>query len=592
MSVIEEVKQRTDIVEVVGQFTKLAKAGRTFRGLCPFHSEKTASFFVYPEQQSWHCFGACNTGGDVFSFIMKKQGVEFGEALRYLAERAGVTVPVYGEREGEKGEKERLYQVNQAAAQYYHQLLVNSLYAKQARDYLAGRGVTLETLVKFQLGYAPNEWEDLKKNLLEKGFTEKELLKAGLIIQGEAGKTHDRFRHKIMFAICDIRGRVIGFGARVLDDSLPKYINSPQTPLFDKSGSLYGINLAADAIRKENLAVFVEGYMDVIIPHQYGFNNVVASMGTSITERQIGILKRLTQNVALALDADAAGEEAMLRGVQYENLLGTEVKVILLPAGKDPDEVIKEDTAVWQKLVAEAIPVVDFTFNIMTAGLDLSKVKDKTAAEERLLPVIAGIQNDVRRDHYLEKLRLMTGTSYRGMQAALNKLKPATKGSGAVGKGVIPETANRITSSSLASAVEEYLLSLLLQHPEIKELAAGLPAEYFENSENREVFLAWQKTEDIELLKVQLDSSILEHLELLLGKKIPATQLERKYTDCSLRLQEEYLRRLERKKSQVLALERETGGTDAELARLKEQGIDVPANLKEVFNQRSLHQKR
>jgi DNA primase len=587
MSVIEEVKQRTDIIEVVGQFTKLTKAGKTFRGLCPFHTEKTPSFFVYPDQQSWHCFGACNTGGDVFSFIMKKQGIEFGEALRYLAERAGVTVPVYGEREGEKEEKNRLYQVNQAAAQYYHQLLVTSPAAKPARDYLTSRGLTLETLVKFQLGYAPNEWEALKKYLVDKGYAEKELLQAGLIIQGEAGKTHDRFRNKIMFSICDIKGRVIGFGARVLDDSLPKYINSPQTPLFDKSGSLYGIHLAVEAIKKENLAVFVEGYMDVIIPHQYGFNNVVASMGTSITERQISIVKRLTSNVALALDADAAGEEAMLRAVQYENLLNAEVKVILLPAGKDPDEVIKEDTAAWQKLVAEAISVVDFTIKTATAGLNLNKVKDKTTAVDKLLPVIAGINNDIRRDHYLNKLAELTNTSFRSMEAALQKLKTVPKGGG---KNI--ETADHISRSSLASPVEEYLLSLLLQHSEIKELAAGLSAEYFENTENREIFLAWQKTAELDLLKEQLDNSIQEHLQLLLGKKIPATQIERKYADCSLRLQEEYLRHLERKKSQVLALERETGGTDAELAKQKEQGNDVPANLKEVFTQRGLHQKR
>ncbi len=361
MSVIEDVKQRTDIVEVVGQFTKLTKAGKTFRGLCPFHTEKTPSFFVYPEQQSWHCFGACNTGGDVFSFVMKKQGIEFGEALRYLAERAGITVPAYREREGEKDEKNRLYQLNRTAAEYYHQLLLTSAAAKPARDYLTGRGLTQETLVKFQLGYAPDDWEVLKKYLIDKGYAEKELLQGGLINQSDSGnKTYDRFRHKIMFPICDIKGNVTGFGARVLDDSLPKYINSPQTLVFDKSGSLYGINNAAEAIKKENLAVFVEGYLDVIIPHQYGFTNVVASMGTSITERQISIVKRLTSNVALAMDADAAGEEAMLRTVQYENLLNAEVKVILLPAGKDPDEVIKEDKADWQKQVMRLNPSSGF----------------------------------------------------------------------------------------------------------------------------------------------------------------------------------------------------------------------------------------
>ena len=518
---------------------------------------------------------------------MKKQGIEFPEALRYLAERAGITVPTYHEREGEKDEKERLFQINRAAAGYYHGLL-NTAVAKDARDYLFGRGLTAETMVNFQLGYAPSDWEVLKKYLTEKGYSETELLQAGLINKSDTGnKTYDRFRHKIMFPICDIRGNVTGFGARVLDDSLPKYINSPQTPVFDKSGSLYGINNAAEAIRKADLAIFVEGYLDVIIPHQYGFKNVIASMGTSITERQISTVKRLTANITLALDADAAGEEAMLRTVQYENLLNNELKVILLPEGKDPDEVIKEDAAAWPKIIAEAIPVVDFAIRTATAGLDLSKVKDKTLAEEKLLPVIAGINNDVRRDHYLEKLRLMTGSSYQGMQMALHKIKGG-------GKTVKSESAGpeKVVRSSLSNPVEEYLLSLLLQHPEIKEMAAGLPAEYFENTENREIFLAWQDISEIELLKERLDISMQEHLQLLMEKKIPAIHLERKYTDLSLRLKEEYSRHLERKKSQVLALERETGGTEAELAKLNEQGIKASATLKDVFTQRSLHQKR
>jgi DNA primase len=588
MSVIEDVKQRTDIVEVIGQFTKLTKAGKTFRGLCPFHTEKTPSFFVYPDQQSWHCFGACNTGGDAFSFIMKKQGIEFPEALRYLAERAGVTIPDYHQREGEKDEKERLYQINRTAAEYYHQSL-NTAAAKPALDYLFKRGLNKESLVKFQLGYGPNDWEVLKKYLTEKGYTEKELLQAGLINRSDSGnKTYDRFRHKIMFPICDIKGNITGFGARVLDDSLPKYINSPQTPVFDKSGSLYGINNAAEAIKKADLAIFVEGYLDVIIPHQYGFNNVVASMGTSITEKQISTIKRLTTNIALALDADAAGEEAMLRTVQYENLLNNEVKVILLPEGKDPDEVIIEDTAVWQKLVAEAIPVVDFTFKTATVGLNLNKPKDKVALVDKFVPIINGIKNEVRKGHYVIKIADITGSNEDSIRAILNKESQSSKIKSRLSKDVV----DRMTKSSLSSPVEEYLLSLLLQHPEIKEMAADLPAEYFENSENREIFLAWRNTPELELLNGQLDISMREHLQLLVEKKIPATQLERKYADCSLRLKEEYLRHLARKKSQVLALERETGGTDAELSSLTEQGIDVPANLKDVFTQRGLHQKR
>ena len=289
MSVIDEVKQRIDIVDVIGQYASLTKAGRTFRGLCPFHSEKHPSFFVYPEQQSWHCFGACNTGGDVFSFIMKKQGIDFGEALRLLAQRAGVTIPSKFEPEAEG--KERLYQANQAAAQYFHNLLLNSPAGEKAKNYVASRGVSPKTVTDFQLGFSLNSWEALKQHLMERGYTENELLTTGLITESERGETHDRFRNRLMFPILDSRGRITGFGARALDDSLPKYLNSAQTPLFDKSSSLYGINLAQAAIRQQNLAVIVEGYMDVITAHQNGFNNVVASMGTAVTEKQVNILK-------------------------------------------------------------------------------------------------------------------------------------------------------------------------------------------------------------------------------------------------------------------------------------------------------------
>jgi len=339
MGVIDDVKQRIDIVEVIGEYVPLTKAGRTFRALCPFHSEKNPSFYVYPERQSWHCFGACNTGGDVFSFIMKKQGIDFGEALRLLAERAGISIPSRLEPEAGKDERERLYQANAAATQYFHNLLLNSPDGEKARGYLAKRGLLPKTVSDFQLGFSLNSWEALKQYLVEKGYSESELVPAGLLIEGETGGTHDRFRNKLMFPIFDIRGRVTGFGARVLDDSLPKYLNSPQTPVFDKSSTLYAINLATAVIRQQDCAVIVEGYMDVMMAHQNGFQNVIASMGTSLTEKQVSTLKKLTKNMMLALDADAAGEEATLRAVGYENTLGAEVRVCILPTGKDPDDV-------------------------------------------------------------------------------------------------------------------------------------------------------------------------------------------------------------------------------------------------------------
>jgi DNA primase len=582
MSVIDEVKQRTDIVEFISQYTKLTKAGRTLRALCPFHSEKNPSFFVYPDRQSWHCFGACGTGGDVFSFVMKKEGIEFGEALRLLADRCGVTIPSRVEPDTQKELKERLYQANEAAAQYFHNLLLKSAAAEKARSYLANRGLTPKTITDFQLGYSLNSWEALKQYLLDRGYAENELLEAGLLATAEDGKTHDRWRQRLLFPIKDARGRTTGFGARVLDDSLPKYINSPQTPIFDKSATLYGLNLAAPAIRQQDSVVIVEGYMDVLTAHQNGFNNVVASMGTAITDKQVSALKRLTRNLALALDADSAGEEAMLRCVDFENTLEAEIKVIILPSGKDPDDVIKEDPPAWPQLVAKAIPVIDYTFDMVAAKLDLTTARDKSLAADRLLPIIAQTKDVVRRTHYLQKLSRLVKVGERNLEAALKSSKagPAKRLLAGDKEPVTRPTRYPLVSSPL----EEYCLALLLQHPELRDHSQSLLVEYFENSENREVFTAWCETTDLAVLQERIDSAIREHLDALVNKNIPASHIEQKYANCVLRLREKYLRGLEKKREAILTLEAEAGGTSAELAKLQEQGIEVSTELKEVFN--------
>jgi DNA primase len=585
MGAVDEVKQRIDIVEVIGRDIKLTKAGRTFKGLCPFHGEKHPSFYVYPEQQSWHCFG-CNNGGDVFSFVMKKQNIDFGEALRQLAQQAGVVIPSRFEPGAESGEKQRLYDVNQAAAQYFHNLLINSAAGKKAQDYIAKRGFTEQTVKDFQLGYSANSWDALKKYLSERDYTEKEMLTAGLLAEAEGKQSHDRFRNKLMFPILDVRGRVTGFGGRVLDDSLPKYINSPQTPLFDKSGTLYGINLARNAIREKDSAIIVEGYMDVITAHQNGFKNVVASMGTAVTERQVNILKRLTRNLILALDADAAGEEATLRAVGYENTLDAEVRVIIMPTGKDPDDVIKGDKKNWQKLVEKAVPIVDYTFNMATAGLDLNTARGKTSARDRLLPIIGEIRDNVRKAHYLQKLAGLLRVTERDLEADLARLKSSQLR----GRARAPEAEPvRLT---LSSPKEEYCLALLLQRPELKRRDEGLKEEYFENSENREIFIAWRQSDKIEEIRERLEPVIHEHLDYLANRQLLSNNLEQKYAQCALDLREKFLRNLKNKQEAVLALEAQSGGTAAELAKLEELGIEVNRQLAEVVKSRRRSEQR
>ena len=586
MSVIDEVKQRTDIVEVVSQSTPLTKAGRTFKGLCPFHSEKHASFFVYPEQQSWHCFGACSTGGDVFTFIMKQQGLSFGEVLRLLAQRAGVIIPSRDKREADKDKNERLYQANEAASQYFHNLLLNSKAGERARDYVAQRGFGAKTVSDFQLGYSLNSWDSLKQYLMERGYSESELTQAGLAVAAESGGSHDRFRNRLMFPIFDIRGRTIGFGARVLDDSLPKYINSPETPIFDKSSILYGINLTREAIRQQDRTVIVEGYMDVITAHQNGFGNVVASMGTAVTERQILTIKRLSKNLVFALDADAAGREATLRGVGYENTLGNEVKVIILPQGKDPDDIIKEDAKTWQHLLDEATPIIDYTFNLVISELDLNTARDKSLAVDKLLPIIAEIKDPVRQAHYLQKLAHLVNVNERRLEMVMEKDR-SRRDRGRYGAPKKQVTTSHSRQSLLGSLLEEYCLALLLQHPELEALQSKLLPEYFESSENREIFRALREANDPSSLKDRLDSAIWEHLDNLTKRDLLTGQIEEKFTSCILNLREKYLRNLELKKGAILASEAESGGTPAELAKLEEQGVENIAQLKEVFSQKS-----
>ncbi|MEK7352911.1 MAG: DNA primase, partial [Chloroflexota bacterium] len=537
MGVIDEVKQKTDIIELVSQYATLKKAGRNLTALCPFHSEKSPSFFVYPEQQSWHCFGACSTGGDVFSFLMKKEAIDFGEALRQLAQRAGVTLPSRPQLDTRRDENERLYQANEAAALYFHNLLLNSPAAETARNYLARRGLNQKAIADFQLGYALGSWESLKQTMLEKKFTEREMVEVGVLVLTEENKTHDRYRNRLMFPIRESRGRVTGFGARVLDPSaegLPKYVNSPQTPLFDKSSTVYGINLASSAIRQQNLAVIVEGYMDVVTAHQYGLNNVVASMGTAIADNQVNLLKRLSRNILLVLDADAAGEEAMLRCIQYEDKFDIEMKFVILPEGKDPDDIIKEDIQTWHKVIANALPVVEYTVNI-----------DKNEAVNKLIPIIAGMENDLRRDRYLTQLERLTGIRYEKLESAAKAFR-----SRQASRKPRVEAVTQAVKPLISNPLEENYLALLLQHPEFKNRDSDLLPEHFENSANREIFSALRgRGSDPASLRETIDVPLREYLDALINKPVLATRIEERYNDYVLSLKREYFRNLERKRA-------------------------------------------
>ncbi len=438
MSVVEEIKARLDIVDVIGSYIPLKRSGKNYKALCPFHEEKTPSFVVFPETQTWHCFGACNTGGDIFSFVMKKEGVDFQGALRLLAARAGISL----EREEEGDEsarvRQRLREIHAAAAAHFHDLLLRHPQGEVAREYVRKRGLDESVVRTFQLGYALDSWDDVLRYLTTLGYSQEELELAGLIVRREDGRIYDRFRHRLMIPIHDAQGRVVAFGGRVLGEGHPKYLNSPQTPIFDKGRTLYGYAQAVRAIRAEDRAVIVEGYMDVLAAHQAGFKNVVASMGTALTATQLRLLSRHTRRIVLALDADTAGELAALRGIEvarehldrevepmitprgalrYESTLQVDLRILRLPPGMDPDDLIRQDPQRWAELVEAALPVVDFYLEYIQETLDLSTPQGKAEAVRVMAPLLREVADRVVRDHYVQRLARLLRVDERVLAA-------------------------------------------------------------------------------------------------------------------------------------------------------------------------------
>ena len=429
MRVTEEIKSRLDIVDVVSETVSLRKSGRNLSGFCPFHQNtRTPSFFVFPETQTWRCFGACAEGGDIFSYVMKANTWDFREALENLAGRAGVTLEDRKPVDKKKvAHEEKLADLTAAAADYFHQLFLHAPQAEFARNYVAGREYNQETIETFQFGFALNAWDACRSHFNGQGYTDDELLEVGLLTENpDKGTKYDRFRNRLMIPIRNVDGRIVGFGARTLEkDGIPKYLNSPQTPLFDKSRILFGLDMAKRNIREARQAVIVEGYMDVIRAWQGGYGNVVAQMGTALTETQLQQLKRYTKRFILALDADAAGAQATLRSlqvaretldreveakfdarglVQHEGRLKADIRVVGMPEGKDPDDIIREDADEWATLVEQAKPVVAYVIDVTTANLDMEDAKGKTAVAQQVIPLIKDINDPVERDHYWQQL--------------------------------------------------------------------------------------------------------------------------------------------------------------------------------------------
>lgn len=458
MDQIEEVRRKTDIVELISQQVALKKAGRNFKGLCPFHEEKTPSFIVSSERQIFKCFG-CQTGGDVFGWLMKREGMEFGEALRFLAQKAGVELKDF-RPSGNQKIKERLLEVNHLASEFYHYLLTEHRLGKRGREYLLKRGMTKDSIRLFKLGYSPNEWQGLTDYLTKKkGYKLNELEQAGLAIKGNGGRYYDRFRGRIMFPLFDHRGRVVGFAGRVLDPEAKeaKYINSPETVLYHKSLILYGLETTKEVIKKANRAIVVEGELDAISSYQAGVKNVVAIKGSALTQEQIELLKRFCENVSLALDSDSAGEAASRRGIELAEKLGLNVRIIRVKSGKDPDECVQKGVKLWKDSVKEAVAIYDFLIDAGVKRYGVKTVEGKRKLSEEMTGVLAKVDNEVIKAHYMKKLAKVLEVEEEAVRMEVEKKGKVAK------VEQVAQVAKVEQDKTREERLEEYLLALILQ---------------------------------------------------------------------------------------------------------------------------------
>ncbi len=549
-SPVDEIKERLDIVEFIGSYIPLHKAGRTYKALCPFHAEKTPSFVVYPEQGRWYCYGACNTGGDIITFVQKKENLDFRGALELLARRAGVDLERYGHPERAEP-RNRLREALDRAAEFYHYHLRHTPAGAMAYDYLRNRGLGDAIIEAFQLGYAPDSWDAVLTYLRDRGFSLEELETAGLVVRRDDGGAYDRFRRRIMIPIRDQQGRVIGFGGRLVGAGEPKYLNSPQTPLFDKSSALFGLDRARPAIQAAQQVVLVEGYMDVISAHQAGFANVVATLGTAVTATHLKRLIRYTRTFVFALDADAAGIGATVRGLQtaraalavrepvltaggdvrFETRLPVVIKIAALPPGRDPDDILRQDPTAWAQIIAAAEPLLDFYFAAALRQADRSTAHGKARLVAELLPAVSELEDPIERRHYIGRLATLVGVTEREIDRELENLarrrraaRPAETIS-PVPPTVTGSTADRVrtglvTLSETTDRMALHLLAHLLSRPDLlpwldRELATmqfdPISGDDFSDAAHRALFDAWQ--ESLYSEAASLPDSFASHLD-------------------------------------------------------------------------------
>jgi len=614
MTVVDEVKSRLDIVEVISSYVTLNRSGQRYKAPCPFHQEKTPSFVVYPDRQSWHCFGACGSGGDVFSFVMQMEKLDFAETLKRLSQQAGVTLPT-----SQRHSREQVaYQINEAAKSYYQGILASDQ-GISVRTYLEKRGLTGDSLARFELGLSPPDGESLGIHLTGKGFSPDQLKEAGVVRINDRGQSRDFFRGRLIIPIRNSQGELGGFGSRALDDSGPKYLNSARTPVFDKGRILYGLHLAQEAARQQGLVV-VEGYMDVIMAHQHGFANVVASMGTALTGDQVAEVRRLTSKVVMALDPDAAGQQATLRSlatswevfqklvterdrrqrsretIMFQRQEDLELKVMSLPDNLDPDELIRRSPQEWTELVEGAVPLFEYLLPAVSQQLDISTPRGKARVVEILFPFIAAVPEPIQQDLYFQQLAAYIGVDEATLKASTGRLATGRTskqagGSGSPVAGRRPNPAGREADSTASpfarldrDPIEEYCLALALQHPDLVPETALAP-EHFRRPENRELAgqllqLTQEPVEEVagEKLKESVAPALQEQLEFLIAKELPPVEARNR-----LRVLQSAVRTLEQRFLRELKIEEAIWFSEEQLDILEEPNpaiLDINQRIK------------
>ncbi len=556
MSSIDEIKSRIDIVDLVSESVQLKHSGKNYTGFCPFHpNTRTPSFVVFPSTGTWRCFGQCNEGGDIFSFTMKKQGWDFPETLKYLAEKAGVQLkPQTPEELVAEEEHDQLRSILEDAAKYFHHQLRNTAEGQKALEYLIKRGLSNEIIETFGVGYAPNSHTALIQYFKGKGRSENQLQEAGLVSEREDGSVYDKFRHRVIFPIRDGRGRMAGFGGRILDpNDIPKFMNSPQTPVFDKSALLYGLEHARTPIRALDQVVIVEGYLDVIALHQAGFTNTVSPMGTALTEHQMRLLKRLTQRFILALDPDTAGDKATMRGLQiarqtmdretepvfdargllaHESRLQADIRVTTLPEGMDPDDVVKRDPAEWQRILEAAKPVVIHVMETLAAGRNIDDPKTKSDIAGQVLPLINEVPDPIERDAYRQRLARLIKVDERLLVGGESTSRPTRRRARST-RPVSREPQPELIVQTGNALLEAHCLGILIRRPELvfhidralnEAHLTRLSRQDFERAEYQAIFelveesLAQDQSEPMNYVLNRLSLPLMETVDNLLGR--------------------------------------------------------------------------